>query len=172
MKKKTLAILSFLMLLVVFGGCTNSDSSQLKELQKKIDSLELSLEKLISESNDINVYGSGVYYCQPPYYGIYSIQFVKFNVIRVFGYDDDEVSVNRNNYFEVKSTSAGVFELTKDIVLPDTYGIYDLAFVKSIFDTNDNLLRTLKVSEDHEKLYYGDDPSQHFCLLNTKYIDE
>ncbi len=168
MRRKYLTLLSFVLVLVL-GGC--SSSSQMKALEERVASLEAAIEILTTKADEVNVYGSGIYYCQPPYYGIYSIQFVKSDVIRVFGYDDDEISVNRNNYFEVKSTSKGVFELTRDIVLPDTYGIYDLAFVASIFNTNDNLLKTIKISDDHEKLIYGDDPAQHFCLLNTKYVE-
>jgi len=168
MGRKYLSLLS-LVILLVLGGC--SSSTQLKTLEEKVASLEAAIEILTAKADEVNVYGSGVYYCQPPYYGIYSIQFVESNVIRVFGYDDDEISVNRNNYFEVKATAIGVYELTKDVKLSDTFGMYDLAMVKSLFNGNDNLLKTIEVTPDHEKLYYGDDHSKHYCLLNTKYVE-
>jgi len=122
------------------------------------------------KQNEVNRYWNGVFYCQPPYYRIYSIQFLESNVTRVFGYDDDEVTVNRNNYYEVKETSMGVFELIKDVVFPDTVGIYDLAMIRSTFNSNGNLLKTLRISPDHQTLIYGDDPTQHVCKFNEKYV--
>ena len=156
--------------LLLMSGCATGDSKQVQDLLKKVETLEATIKTLTANQNEVNRYGNGVYYCQPPFYGIYSIQFLESNVIRVFGYDDDEKTVNRNNYYEVKETSTGEFELVKDVVLPDTVGIYDVARIRYNFDTNGNLLKAIKISPDHQTLVYGNDPTQHVCKFNEKYV--
>lgn len=159
-------------LLLIISGCSNVNNSKITDLENKVASLETELDRMRENAGAINVYGNGVYYCQNPFYGIWSIEFVSSNVIRVFGYDDDFSTPRRNEYYLINPISTRVFVLFKDVDMPDKLGIYNLKLVQdqwASMEEKDKLLKTIEVSQDHFSLYYAGDHQKYACLLNEKW---
>jgi hypothetical protein len=173
MSKKIVNVLLFLVLLT--GCSTNNEDSNLTEkidtLTGTITSLQDQITVLKDSINNVNIYGNGVYYCANHAETFESIEFVSANVIRVYiaDYNGGEISPAANSYFKVASTEKGVFTLTEDIVLSDTFGSYSMTDLKAGWDANANdFLKTIEVSQDHQTLYYGSNHSTSYCKFNQK----
>lgn len=164
-------IIVFLLVLVGYQGYNQMFGmfgSSVSNLKQKITDLESMVLELQQKSEEINVYGNGVYYCYSPDSTFESIEFVAPDVIRVYAHAvADTFREAFNSYFKVEDIGKNKFAATGDVVRDDMYGDYNFESVKVSWGALD-LFKVIEISEDHKTLYYGRDHSTFFCNFNSR----
>jgi hypothetical protein len=166
-------ILIIVLLLVIVGyqvynQLLGSFEKSTTELKQNIVDLQTKIDELQKKSEELNIFGNGIYYCFSPESTFDSIEFISPNVIRAYSFAvPDTFWSATNNYFRIEKIGVNKFTITGDVILDDTFGDLSYSTLKSSWGSSD-IFKVIEISEDHKTLYYGSQRDTSYCYRNER----
>lgn len=174
-----LMILCLSVLLFLFAGCSSNVQSQnmqeeIAMLRTRIDSLQNEIARMTADQTELaekvmsletmqkhlqtlipNRYKGIVFVSIIKNYGVYSIEFVETDVIKVYS-GKDAYGEESTDYYRVEEYEINTFRIIGDVLYPDSDpGLNFEALQLTWLNEENPKLKVIEVSEDKKDLYYG-----------------
>jgi outer membrane murein-binding lipoprotein Lpp len=179
MMKRSLILLITVLLL---SGCSNASINQkmlrleiqvstlVEENSKYKADLDEYLYKVNNLTNQINTgqivdpnrFANKEYVCEISHFGVYSIEFISSDILRVYS-GKDEHGNESNAYYRVEEYKTNTFRIVGDVIFSDSDLGRKFNILQSEWINESNpMLKVIEVTYDHNTLYYGNH-SDHTC---------
>lgn len=175
--KKILVIFSLILLLL--SGCSSTNQSdptqeEIVMLKIKIASMQKEIARMTTDQAALeeklgslevmlkhyqalvpNRFKGIVYVSVINEYGVYSIEFVETDVIRVYS-GKDAYGEESTDYYRVEEYEINTFRIIGDVIYPDSDpGLSFEALQMTWVNEENPKLKVIEVSQDKKDLYYG-----------------